>query len=1308
DVTERRQVHDLTRLQCDLAVKLNSAADLNAALRQSLDTAIAASGMDSGGVYLVDATGGLELQCHTGLSPRFVSDCAYYGAEAPNSQFVMSGAPVYEILPEIIQELNVGDSPEGLRALAVIPVLHAGQVIACLNIASHTDDVIHHDARCILEGIAAAIGSTISRLRAEEALQDSEALSCAVIENSPVGISIRNAKGELLSVNDAWMKIWGVSPEEVENFINERTNDLTSAQKCRQLGQWFPQIENICRKGGVLNIPELYYDDDPLVRPRWVSLTYYSVTNDRGEVDRVVVLTQDITERKLAEQALQERDVRFRKLSSWVPGMIYQFTRKPDGSYCVPFTTEAIRDIFGCSPEDAREDFSPIVKVILSEDLAKVVDSIEYSAKHLTIWSCEYRVQIPGRPVRWMSGVAAPERLADGSIAWYGFNTDITESKRAEEALRESREILGAVLNAIPVRVFWKDKSLAYLGCNTPFAQDAGFEKPEDVIGKTDYAMGWRAQADLYRADDRAVIERGEAKLLIEEPQTTPSGEQIHLMTSKVPLRDASGEIIGVLGAYQDITERKRAEVALRKSEALLSAQFTNSPDIILIINRNYKIVVINKAPSGRFTAAELVGMDCIEILPPEVRDESRRRVAECFKTGEMQEFEHRLVKGMWVRARLVRIGDGSESDQVMIISADITARKRAEEALHTAEEQYRLLFEGASEGILVAQDGMIVLSNPAWTAISGYSPEEFTLRPFVDFIHPEDREFVADRYRRRISGESTPTNYDFRILTRNGGVRTVRINSSMIVWNDRPATLNFLDDVTARRQSEDEIRKFKTISDNASYGTQIISPQATFLYVNQTYAEMHGYSPDELIGRHVSLCHTEQQMILVSEGIEEVFKSGSFTSKEIWHVHRNGTEFPTLMSGTVIRDREGQPQYLAATTVDITELKHLQELADRAHRLEAAGRIAGQVAHDFNNLLGPLVAYPEIIREELGEGHPVNAYLEPIEIAARQMAEINQQLLTLGRRGHYTLKPLNLNEVIRQVLHQMQDEDANLTVVTNLAGNLMNISGGSAQMSRVMTNLITNAVDAMQGSGTLTITSENWYADESQGMFGQVARGEYAKVTVSDTGGGIPEDVMPHVFEPFFTTKKADRKRGSGLGLSVVHAVVEDHHGYIEIDSMASKGTSIHLYFPITREEISRDDETILSGGNESVLVVDDDAIQREVTLRLLQKLGHRAEAVDGGEAALQRLQLESFDLLILDMVMSGGLDGADTYRLAKELRSDQKAIIVSGFAESDRVAEALRMGAADFIKKPLTLKALAAAVRRELDRKPVAETVV
>ncbi|MCX6690983.1 MAG: PAS domain-containing protein, partial [Methanoregula sp.] len=152
-----------------------------------------------------------------------------------------------------------------------------------------------------------------------------------------------------------------------------------------------------------------------------------------------------------------------------------------------------------------------------------------------------------------------------------GVTRDITERKRAEEEMRESRQILEGVLNSIPVRVFWKDKNLIYAGCNTSFARDASFEKPEDIIGKDDYAMGWREQADLYQRDDRAVIESGKPKLLFEEPQTTPTGEKIYLLTSKIPLRDASGNIVGVLGTYLDITERKQAEEKIKLANRKLA-----------------------------------------------------------------------------------------------------------------------------------------------------------------------------------------------------------------------------------------------------------------------------------------------------------------------------------------------------------------------------------------------------------------------------------------------------------------------------------------------------------------------------------------------------------------------------------------------------------------------------------------------------------------------------------------------------------------------------------------------------------------
>jgi two-component system cell cycle sensor histidine kinase/response regulator CckA len=1681
DVTERRHACHLANLQRDLAIDLNSATNLNAALRQCLDTAIVASGMDSGGIYLVDhATGSLELQYHSGLSHRFVSMSTHYDAEAPNTRFVMSGKPTYMTHSELLKLLKGSQGREHLRALAVVPVVHAGKVIACLNIASHTTDDISPDARHTLEGIAAAIGSTVSRLRAEQALastearyhevfgtiqegigivddnetillanpayarifdeesvdaiigrslfeflpddqreivlkqteqrregefskyeldivtkkgnrktlfvsvtprfssegrytgavgavlditerkrteeglRESEAFNRAVIDNSPIGISIRDAKARLLSVNKAWMKIWGVSQRDVDQYIEESATEFIGAANREQLGPWLPQVESIYLRGGTLHIPELYYAIDPPARPRWVSFTYYSLMNDRGEVDRVVILTEDITERKLAEEALRESEGRFRELTDLLPQTVYEldasgrFTfsnefgfastgytqahieaglnaldlvapnerercaasmqqvlagvrrgadeytmRRKDGSefpaiiYSAPilcdgrvvgirgmvadiserikaekalreseerlkditfsmadwvwevnekgvytYTSHHVSDILGRSAEEILGktpfDFMPADEAQRVAEIFSEIVAHKAPIEDLENWNVRKNGD---RICLLTSGV--PILDEEGNLKGYrGVDKDITERKRVEEELRRLSARHETLLASVPDIIMEVDSNKVYTWANRPGYDFFG----DDVIGKeaADYFEG---KQETYSAV-QPVFAGDEDIIYVESWQRRRDGEKRLLAWWCKVRKDAEGRVIGALSTARDITERKQAEEVLRATEEKYRTLVNNVP-----------IAVYRSTPSGKVLSANpalirILGYDseedyCSRPAWNSYVDPHRRKefIDELRKHGSVTDFESQMIRKdgtvIWVSANAtvhknengeIEYIDGTEEDitelkharealaeseeryrqiveaspfgmhmyelepngrlvfeganpaadwilridhsrlkgktieeafpalvetevpeqyrsiarhgerwrsenityedgrikgafevvafqrspmKMAAVFKDITDRKRAEESSRIAEEQYRLLFEGAGEGILVAQDGNVVLSNLSLASMLGYSQDELCQKPLAELIYPEDREIVMDRYQRRISGEDVPTGYDFRVLTKAGEVKTMRINASAIAWGGRSATLNFIIDVTASRKAEEDIRKFKTISDNATCGTHIISPDATFLYVNQAFAAMHGYSPDELVGRHVSLCHTEEQMTLVSAGMQEVLRSGGFTSREIWHLHRDGTEFPTLMTGVVIKDADGNSQLLAATTVDITELKRLQEHADRGHRLEAAGRIAGQVAHDFNNLLGPLVAYPGIIREELGEGHPVNAYLEPIETAAQQMADINQQLLTLGRRGHYTLEPLNLNEIIRQTLKRIQSDHSRLKVVDDLAASLMNISGGVAQLSRVITNLVTNAADAMQCDGTLTVRSENWYADKAQGKYGQIAQGEYVKVTIADTGSGIPEDVMPHVFEPFFTTKKADRKRGSGLGLSVVHAVVEDHHGYVDIDSVVGEGTSIYLYFPITREEVFKDDASSFQGGNESVLVVDDDATQREVTLRLLQKLGYRAETVDCGEVALQRLRSKSFDLLILDMIMPGGFDGADTYKRAKELHPEQRAIIVSGYAESGRVSEAQRIGAGDFVRKPLTLKSLSAAVRRELDRKLVTETI-
>ncbi len=406
------------------------------------------------------------------------------------------------------------------------------------------------------------------------------------------------------------------------------------------------------------------------------------------------------------------------------------------------------------------------------------------------------------------------------------------------------------------------------------------------------------------------------------------------------------------------------------------------------------------------------------------------------------------------------------------------------------------------------------------------------------------------------------------------------------------------------------------------------------------------------------------------------------------------------LVRKVPLRNEAGEVVGLVSVSRDITERKQMEERLLRAQRLEGAGRIAGQVAHDFGNLLVPLVAYPELIKDQLPEGHPATRYCDSMLQAAQQMAAINQDLLTLGRRGNVEREPLDLGNLVEQSVAMMPGLPETLKIELEVDPELFPVSGAPAQLLRVVANLLSNARDAMDAGGRLSIRVENVYADWPFGRYNRVQIGEYVRLTISDTGCGIPPDIRDSIFDAFFTTKRTDERRGSGLGLAIVQAILEDHQGYVDLESEVGKGTTFTVYLPVCREAVKQRPIDSLRGGTETVLLVDDDRTQREVMGEMLRTLGYRVELSASGEEAVDHLAEHPADLLILDMIIPQGIDGTETYRRVLETRPGQRAIIVSGFAESERVRDALSLGAGAFIRKPLTLERLARAVREELDR--------
>jgi signal transduction histidine kinase len=388
-------------------------------------------------------------------------------------------------------------------------------------------------------------------------------------------------------------------------------------------------------------------------------------------------------------------------------------------------------------------------------------------------------------------------------------------------------------------------------------------------------------------------------------------------------------------------------------------------------------------------------------------------------------------------------------------------------------------------------------------------------------------------------------------------------------------------------------------------------------------------------------------------------------------------------------------------------ERQRLEAQLKQAEKMETIGKLAAGVAHDLNNILTGLVGYPDMLLLDLPEESHLRQSLLIIKQSGEKAAAIVQDMLTLSRQGMAEKKVININQVIDDYLHspeyrQLRANQPLVRLEVDLQEELLNVNGSPVQLSKALMNLLNNAFEANLVDGAVQISTRNCYLDQPREGYERISEGEYVVLTVSDTGIGIGAEDLSKIFEPFFTKKKLGRS-GTGLGMTLIWSAVKDHGGFLDIRSAEGGGSTFEIYFPATRQEVSAKKPLLTledCRGTESVLVVDDIQEQRDIASMMLRKLGYTVLAVAGGEAAVEYLQDGKADILVLDMIMTPGIDGCETYSRIIKGHPGQKAIIVSGFSESERVREAQRLGAGEYIKKPFTLDKIARALRTELDR--------
>lgn len=387
-------------------------------------------------------------------------------------------------------------------------------------------------------------------------------------------------------------------------------------------------------------------------------------------------------------------------------------------------------------------------------------------------------------------------------------------------------------------------------------------------------------------------------------------------------------------------------------------------------------------------------------------------------------------------------------------------------------------------------------------------------------------------------------------------------------------------------------------------------------------------------------------------------------------------------------------------------EKDQLQLQLAQAQKMEAIGTLAGGVAHDLNNVLTGLINYPELLLAKMEENNPFREQISKIKNSAEKAASIVQDLLTMARRGVTVAQVTNLENIVREYLispecEKLKQFHPEVLIKTSFDKGLLNILGSPVHLFQTVMNLVSNAAEAMPDGGEILISTKNIYLNGTSGDHKVLKKGNYTVLSVSDTGSGITSEEMERIFEPFYT-KKVMGRSGTGLGLAVVWGTIKDHHGHIDIKSIVGQGTTFTLYFPATEKKQNNktDDSSIndYMGNGESILVVDDVKEQREIASELLSELSYSVTAVPGGEEAVEYLKNNKVDLLFLDMIMDPGINGLETYRQILKIHPGQKAVIASGFSETEHVKKAKKLGAGQYIRKPYTIEKIGIAIKTEL----------
>ncbi len=885
---------------------------------------------------------------------------------------------------------------------------------------------------------------------------------------------------------------------------------------------------------------------------------------------------------------------------------------------------------------------------------------------------------------------------------------EIQERQRADNILDKNQQELTDFVENSPIGMHWVAADGRILWANQAELDLLGYTR-EEYIGHSIvefHADPTTIKDIIQRLTSYETLHSYEAQLRCKD------GDLRHVLIDSNVLRE-NGEFIHTRCFTRDITARKHAELSLR--ETLKSLEFQkfalDQSAIVAITDRNGVITYVNDkfCQISKYSKEELLGQTHRIINSQYHPPEFFQALWSTISSGDIWEGEikNRAKDGSfyWVWTTIVPFLDSAGKPfQYLAIRFDVTPLKAVEESLRESEKRFRSLSESSPIGIFQADtQGQYTYTNARWQEISGLTLNQSLGEGWTHIIYEEDRETVLAQWHHCVQ-ENSNFSGEFRLRRPDGEVRWISTRAAAIA-NEVGEAIGFVGthediseakrDEIVRKQAEALILEQAALLNIATDAIMVRNLEQQVLFLNQSAEQLYGWKTAEVFQHNINELLKTTPTTELAQAIETVVEKGAWQG-ELIKMRKDDAEVVVASRWTLVRDEQGEPKSILTVDTDITEKKSLEKQFLRAQRMESLGTLAGGIAHDLNNILTPILAAAQLLPLTLPHLDERNQHIVQMLVdSSRRGSDLVQQILSFARGMDGQRAILQVGHLLAEVVNiARQTFPKNIEIERDISTrDLWTVSADATQLHQVFMNLCVNARDVMPSGGTLSISAENLQADENYVRMNLNAHvGPYVVITVSDTGVGMPPEVIERIFDPFFTTK--EEGKGTGLGLSTALGIIKNHGGFIDVYSEMGAGSRFKVYLPAAASEAcvpSAAAASNLMGNGELILTVDDEASIREITKISLETFNYRVvTAEDGVEAlALFAEQHKSIRFVLLDLMMPS-LDSATIIRTLQRIDPQVQIITMSGLATNELLANNISQNVKAFLAKPFTAQEL------------------